>query len=270
MDVVNDIIAKRRSWVEARRREGGHDVFRATVSALPTPPSLHDALLVSRAEHSVVASVCAETLVARGGDERLLGALISRVTEAGASAIMVSVNDGGNGSGFEGVLSAMQATPLPIICKDVVIDPMQITMARAHGAAAVVLSASFLNDKAMKALRREATDMMMEVVYDVSRVSHVDAISKIRQDRAASVDCRLWSGDIFDVNGQNSERFRERFSAVVPEFSLGLIPVEQTTDVENLHRWTQTSSGVLLVDVSTPDFDRAEELVAVAAGGARV
>lgn len=256
MDVHADVIARKQEWIEQRRREGVDGVFRATALALPMPPSLRDALLVPRGERTIVARLCGRTFVDRGGDRKQLGALIDRLTEAGASAFLVSVGEGDDGFGFEDVLCAAQTTHLPIICADLILDPLQITLARAHGAAAVMLSHGLVDDARMRALRRAASDMSLDVVVDVVRVSQLDASAKTGRGGASSAgDACIWCADFFEGNGENTGRLRERFSAVLPEFSLGLIPLPSTATVEDVETWSQHSHGALVVDVSFPDVD---------------
>lgn len=269
MDAIQEIIAKRQEWVDIKRREGVEGVFRATALALPMPPSLHDALLVPRTDRPVIAQLCAKTICAKGGDAKTFTRLIERLTQAGVSAFMVSVGDCCDASGFGDILAAAQTTHLPIICKDVVLDPLQVTLARAHGAAAVVLSPGHLSERALKILRREASEMLLDVVFDVTRVSQVESVAKARAVQGAA-DCRILSADLFNVNAGNSARFRERFCAVVPEFTFGILPMPTQLASAELEAWSQLATGVLLVDASVPDISVAEERVSIVAGSVRV
>ena len=272
MGLGRDIIDKRLQWLELRRREGVDGLFRATALALPMPPSLHDALLVPRGDRAVIARVSREDYVGRGGDPKGLASMVERLTEMGVSALMVSVGTDVDGVGFEDILCAAQTTHLPIICSDIVLDPLQVTLARAHGAAAVVLAPGILDDRAFRALRRAASDMSLETVLDISRVSQVESVTRGRSGQQSGSECRVWSADLLGTNGENAGPFRERFGAVLPEFSMGLVPVDVDATADEIDGLSSLPQVVPVIDVSTPELARVEERVgrlvgALAVGG---
>jgi indole-3-glycerol phosphate synthase/phosphoribosylanthranilate isomerase len=72
---------------------------------------------------------------------------------------------------------------VPILCKDVVVDPYQVFEARRHGADAILLMLSVLDDSGYAACRSAATDLGMDVVTEV----HTDE----ELDRAMAQDARI-------------------------------------------------------------------------------
>lgn len=92
---------------------------------------------------------------------------IARCYAAHADAISVLTN----ARYFEGSLAHLQAVreavDLPVLCKDFIVDPWQVREARAHGADAVLLMLSVLDDAAYRAAAAEAAALRIDVLTEV-------------------------------------------------------------------------------------------------------
>lgn len=226
MDRHEDFIVRKKTWVEDRRREGVDGVFRATALMLPMPPSLHDALLVPRAERAVIPHICRERLLAAGGNTEDIGAMVRDFTAQGASAFIVSTYTTEDGIGYEDILTAAQNTHVPVICSDIVIDPLQCTLARAHGAAAVLLCAHLLDIKSLRHLRRAAQELSLQTILDVSTVRHVEKATR-NHDPNASSEFRIYGADLFCMSSRDNATVRQRLADASPEHCLMITQVEE-------------------------------------------
>lgn len=74
-----------------------------------------------------------------------IAAIVGRYHAAGASAIAVAT-DAGAGGMLEDLEAAREASPLPVLRKDVIVDPWQLWESRAAGADAVLLVAEALTE----------------------------------------------------------------------------------------------------------------------------
>lgn len=249
MDGHEEIIVKKKTWVEDRRREGVDGVFRATALMLPMPPSLHDALLVPRSERAVIPHLCREKLLEAGGRVEDISAMVRAFTESGASAFVVSTFMTKDGIGYEDVLTAAQNTHVPVICSDMVIDPLQCTLARAHGAAAVLLCAHLLDIKSLRHLRRAAQELSLQTVLDVSSVRHVESASR-KNDVKGGREFRIYGADLFCLSSRDNATLRQRLADASPEHSLMITKV----DAQPLNE-VQTRYHAFVLDVNTPDID---------------
>jgi len=76
---------------------------------------------------------------------------IARVYElSGASALSVLTDSDYFGGGFEVLAQVKSRTEIPILCKDFIIDELQIYAARYYGADAILLITRILKDKEMR------------------------------------------------------------------------------------------------------------------------
>lgn len=90
-----------------------------------------------------------------------------------------------NSEFFDGTFNDLAAVSLytgkPTLCKDIIVDPIQIKIARAHGAHAVLLMLSVLNDSEYLACQAMAHNFGMGVITEVitpeevARAVHLDA-----------------------------------------------------------------------------------------------
>ena len=60
-----------------------------------------------------------------------------------------------------------EAAPLPVLCKDFVVDPYQVTEARAHGADAILLMLSVVDDATYRACHQVADALSVDVLTEV-------------------------------------------------------------------------------------------------------
>lgn len=265
MDVRQELISKKQEWIELRRREGFEGVFRATALALPMPPSIHDAILVPRAERAVIAHFRRQDLEARGGDAKQIAELVQCVSDHGASAIMVTTDSPAEGTGFEDVLAAAQTTGLPVVCRDVILDPLQLTLARAHGAAAVILCAQLLDDRSIRHLRRAALDLSLDVILDVSSVRHVEAATRSRTGQSGSDEFRIFGADLMGFSGPESGRFRDRMSDAMPEHAIAIAALGSDS-IDDLEALITAGFGAFVMDASYPDVAMVRARLQATAG----
>lgn len=254
MDRHEEFIVKKKTWVEDRRREGVDGVFRATALALPMPPSLHDALLVPRTERAVIAHICREKLLEAGGKVEDIGPMVCALTKAGASAFVVSTYTTDDGIGYEDLLTAAQNTHVPIICSDVVIDPLQCTLARAHGAAAVLLCAHLLDIKALRHLRHAANEMSLQTVLDVSSVRHVDSAVSTQKHGHGGRSFRIYAADLFCFSSRDNDTLRQRLADASPEHSLMITSLDDQ-HVDDVEAFVDTRYNAFVLDVNSPDIE---------------
>lgn len=264
MDGHEELIVKKKSWVEQRRREGVDGMFRATALVLPMPPSLHDALLVPRAERAVIPHICREKLLQVGGSADDIGTMVQAFTEDGASAFVVSTYTTEDGIGYDDVLTAAQNTHVPIICSDVVIDPLQCTLARAHGAAAVLLSAHLLDIRSLRHLRRAAHELSLQTVLDVASVRNVDSVTREGKNKGERA-FRIYAADLFCFSSRDNTTIRHRLADASPEHTLMISSVDndEFDDVETL---THAGYHAFVVDANDPDIEATRRRVRTIAG----
>ena len=84
-----------------------------------------------------------------------------------ATAISVLTNKRFFGGSFDHLKMVSEAITLPILCKDIIIHPYQIALARLHQADAILLMLSVLDDKTYQACKSLALSYKMAVMTEV-------------------------------------------------------------------------------------------------------
>lgn len=109
-----------------------------------------------------LASPSAGPILPRGRQAGILGAYAGH-----ADAVSV-VTDRRFFGGSPGLLEeAARATPAPVLCKDFVLDPLQVAVARLHGADAILLILAILDDEGWRRCAGTARRLGMDVLTEV-------------------------------------------------------------------------------------------------------
>lgn len=197
-------------------------MFKAQAVALPLPPSFHDAVRVPRAERAVIAGYKRRP----GPDAADFGVdvveAVSRAEATGACAVAIWPDEEHHGGSYHDILAAAQATPLPVLSRDLVVDPVQIVMARAHGAAAVTIDVGYVSDDEFRALFRQAVELGLDVMVEARTALELERVASFRLGSAESSGARV-VGVSATVNGEAADVAQyERLAPSVPEFAAGI------------------------------------------------
>lgn len=91
----------------------------------------------------------------------------------GASAISVLTDSTFFKGSFADLHAVSEAVNLPVLCKDFMIDPVQIDQAKAAGAHMILLIVAALDDRQLKELFQYATRLGLEVLCEVHTVEEM-------------------------------------------------------------------------------------------------
>lgn len=98
------------------------------------------------------------------------------------------------GGSFERLQALTTKTTLPVLCKDFIIDPLQIDVAKQAGASMILLIVNILSDKQLKDLYNYAISQNLEVLIEVH--------DRHELERAYKVNAKL-----IGVNNRDLKRF---------------------------------------------------------------
>jgi indole-3-glycerol phosphate synthase len=217
---VAGFLDRKVTWVEGRRKENAEGVYKALSMALPLPPSFHDAIRVPRADRAVVAQL---TISDRTGDPARVGPMVRELELCGVSALAVRGDFEPFDDVYRHVLAAAQVTGLPVLCRESVLDPLQITMARAHGAAAVTLEPSIHSDRDLRSLYRLASELGLDVLLVARTPGDLEAVQRLRRTMPDGATGRLvgvsTQGD--GSRGAELQHF-ERMAIGLPDFAVAI------------------------------------------------
>ncbi len=113
---------------------------------------------------------------------------------AGAAAISVLTETKYFKGSYADLNAVANAVEIPVLCKDFIIDEVQIDYAKAAGASIVLLIVTALTDEELGRLHAYATNLDLEVLVEVHDLEELD--------RALAIDAR-----IIGVNNRNLKTF---------------------------------------------------------------
>lgn len=110
-------------------------------------------------------------LIAEGADPV---AQAKTYAEAGAAAISVLTDKTFFKGSFDDLAAVANAVQTPLLCKDFMIDRVQIRFAKASGASIILLIVAALTDEALRDLYSYATGLNLEVLVEVHDLEELE------------------------------------------------------------------------------------------------
>ena len=163
-DYLKDMMARRRKRIAEEYGVLTH-AERRRLAATERPARDFEAALLSREDVAVIAEVKKRSPAAGPIAPQLdAGKQALRYQAGGAAAVSVLTEPEDFGGAFSDLRDVSAAVELPILCKDFVVDPIQLFVARANGAHAVLLMVSVLGSELVEYLNLALTLEMTPIV----------------------------------------------------------------------------------------------------------
>ena len=165
--ILDDIVSRKKERLaELKKRSVQKELEQAVVAA----PKTRD--FFAALKHGEKPAVIAEIKKASPSAGQLRPGLeVSKVAisyeKAGAAAISVITEEDFFQGRLEYLEEARGAVSLPILCKDFIIDPIQVLTARAAGADGLLLIAAILQQRPLKELLAMASQLDMACLVEV-------------------------------------------------------------------------------------------------------
>ena len=180
---------------------------------------------------------------------------IVRIYTRYASGISVLCEPERFGGDYDHLATVSASTHLPVLCKDFIVDEVQIHAARYFGADAILLMLSVLSDEEYAKLSAEADRLGLDVLTEV--------ISEDEVARATNLGAKIFGVNHRDLNDLSIDLSRSaRLAPLVPE---GAVIVAESGIRDNRTVRSLSHADAFLVGsqlTSQPDIDlAARELV---------
>lgn len=252
--VLEDIVAGRRGHLEEIRARIAH-VDRSTLTR--STRSLYENLRADGRGGNRFIMECKSSSPSLGMiREHYEPGAIARVYSRYACGISVLCEPDRFGGDYDHLATVASSTHLPVLCKDFIIDEVQIHAARYFGADAILLMLSVLSDEEYAALADVAARYDLDILTEV--------IDEDEVERAVRL-----GANIFGINHRNLHDLSidldrsARLSALLPDDAV-VVSESGIRDSETVRRLGGHSNGFLVGSqlTSQPDIDlAARELV---------
>ncbi|ATH60152.1 MULTISPECIES: indole-3-glycerol phosphate synthase TrpC [Staphylococcus] len=97
----------------------------------------------------------------------------------GANAVSILTDEHYFGGSYERLQMLTKLTNLPVLCKDFVVDPIQIDVAKKAGASIILLIVNVLDDEQLSTLYNYATSQNLEVLVEVHDKEELERAYKL-------------------------------------------------------------------------------------------
>src|ERR1700738_4050200 len=228
--ILERILESRRAAIAELKASGVAAGLPESIKAAPAPRDLRQAL---RRRGVALIAECKERSPSGGLLQRPYDPvrLAQRYATNGAAAISVLTEPEFFGGTLDHLQAVRAAIDVPVLCKDFIIDPIQLLAARAVGADAVLLIVAVLDDGGLRDLQALATRLSMQAVVEVHSEEEVD-----RALRAGAIIIGINNRDLtkMTTDRETTVRLRPRIPAgpvVISESGIG-----SRADVDELHR----------------------------------
>ena len=228
--ILDRILESRRAAIAALKSSGAEAGLRQSVAAAPAPRDFRQAL---RRTGVALIAECKERSPSGGLLQRPYDPvrLAQRYAANGAAAISVLTEPEFFGGSLDHLQAVRAAVDVPVLCKDFIIDPIQILAARAAGADAVLLIVGVLDDGTLRDLQAQATRLSMQAVVEVHSADEVD--------RALRADASIIGINNRDLTTMKTDRATTvRLRPLIPAGRVVISEsgIESRADVDELRR----------------------------------
>jgi indole-3-glycerol phosphate synthase len=251
--VLDEIIAGVREDLELRR--ASTPLTRLEERVASAPPALDPIPSLRAARGVAVIAEVKRASPSRGSLAAIPepGVLASAYAAGGASAISVLTEERRFGGSLADLDAVRAAVRVPVLRKDFMVDPYQLTEARAHGADLILLIVAGLDDALMRDLYDQARELGMTALVEVH-----DAAER---DRALAL-----APSIVGINARNLKTLEVDPQTVIdllPRIPDGVMAVAESgvTGPGDVVSYVRAGAGAVLVGEALVTGGRPTEAV---------
>ncbi len=245
--VLTKIVADKHLWVAERKQRQPLSEFRDAV--VPSTRSFYQALSGSR---TVFILECKKASPSKGLiRDDFDPAAIAGVYKHYASAVSVLTDEKYFQGSFDFLRQISAVITQPVLCKDFIIDPYQIYLARHHQADAILLMLSVLDDDRYRELAAVAHSLDMGVL--------TEAITEEECQRAIALGARVVGINNRDLRDLSIDLDRTRRLAPLLPPGVTVISESGITSYRQVRELSHFANGFLIGSalMAEPDLDSA-------------
>jgi indole-3-glycerol phosphate synthase len=187
-------------------------------------------------------------------------AIAQAYQQGGATCLSVLTDQKFFQGSFQNLSAIRAAVELPLLCKDFIIYPYQMYLARVHGADAVLLIAAILSDKDLQYFIKIAKTLQMSVLIEVHTLAELDRVLALDGVTLVGInnrDLTNFSVDLqttCEILAERSEELQKRGILIVSESGL-----HTTADLDRVNQ--AGAQAVLIGESLVKQPDPAQALM---------
>ncbi len=197
--ILEEIVWEKEIEVEKRRELVPLLDLQKAVQDLPAPKNFLESLRQSRRSPALIAEVKkaspSKGLLRADFDPQ---AVAIAYQKGGASCLSVLTDEKFFQGSFENLSLVRQVVDLPLLCKEFIIYPYQLYLARRHGADAVLLIAAILPDKDLGYFLKIIQSLGMTALVEVHTLEELDRVLALEGVSLVGINNR--NLETFDVD----------------------------------------------------------------------
>lgn len=191
MTILDEIVDYKRNLI----KEGYYEEKLKTLNEVDiTHKSSFKSQLDESNQLAVIAEIKSKSPTLEQLPNRDLAQQVKDYEANGANAVSILTDEHYFGGSYERLQDLTLQTTLPVLCKDFVVDKIQIDVAKKAGASITLLIVNVLTDQQMKDLYQYATSLNLEVLVEVHDKEELERAYKLKPQ-------------IIGVNNRDLKRF---------------------------------------------------------------
>ncbi|MBG1242109.1 indole-3-glycerol phosphate synthase TrpC [Nostoc sp. NZL] len=208
--ILEEIVLHKRQEVAQMQQELPLASLRQQLNTAPTVRNFLAALQENSNQPSLIAEVKKASPsrgVIRADFEPVA---VAQAYERGGAACLSVLTDHKFFQGsFDNLRAVRQQVALPLLCKEFIINPYQIYLARTAGADAVLLIAAILSDQELQDFLRVIHDLGMTALVEVHTLAELDRVLKLEDLHLVGINNRNLEDFTLDL-GTTQQLLAER------------------------------------------------------------
>ena len=178
--------------------------------------------------------------------------------QAGATCLSVLTDSQFFQGSFNNLRSCRHSVSLPLLCKEFIIDPYQIYLARAAGADAVLLIVAILSDRDLQDLLNAIHSLGMTALVEVHTAAELDRALSLSDLRLLGINNR--NLEDFTVDLETTERLIQQQQKQIESKGITVVSESGLFERADLERVAQAGARAVLIGeslVKQPDIEQA-------------
>ena len=255
LNILEEIVWQKEKEITQMREKTPLDELQQQIVNCPAPRDFVAALHHGKTQPALIAEVKKASPskgVLRADFDAV--AIAQSYEAGGASCLSVLTDEKFFQGSFANLKNIRAAIEIPLLCKEFIIYPYQLYLARIHGADAVLLIAAILEDKDLKYFLKIAKVLGMATLIEVHTLAELDRVLTL--DGVTLVGINNRNLENFSVDLQTTEQILEARKDSLAARGILVVSESGLHQPEDLQRVQQAGAGAVLIGeslVTQPD-----------------